>query len=132
MIKRHLRNVLTYFKRRITSAGREAVNSVVEMLKKRSFGYRNFENFRTAVLTQYCGLNLYQTSGWNAGRAQSSHRLLIANQRSIVVFAKATRNCKQRIVCSLPNPRVVRRNRDKSGHLTIVVLCSRPGTRAIN
>ena len=54
MVKRHLPNVLTYFKHRITNAGSEAINSVVQMLKKRAFGYRNFENFRTVVLF-HCG-----------------------------------------------------------------------------
>jgi transposase len=34
MVKRHLQNVLTYFKHRITNAGSEAINSVVQMLKK--------------------------------------------------------------------------------------------------
>lgn len=57
MVKRHLPNVLTYLKHRITNAGSEAINSVVQMLKKRAFGYRNFENFRTVVLFR-CGGSL--------------------------------------------------------------------------
>lgn len=67
MIKRHLPNVLTYFKHRITNAGSEAINSVVQMLKKRAFGYRNFENFRTVVLFRCGGLDLYPTSHLKAG-----------------------------------------------------------------
>ena len=59
MIKRHLHNVLTYFKHRITNAGSEALNSVVQMLKKRAFGYRSFANFRTVVLFRCGGLDLY-------------------------------------------------------------------------
>lgn len=59
MVKRHLHNVLTYFKHRITNAGSEAINSVVQMLKKRAFGYRSFENFRTVVLFRCGGLELY-------------------------------------------------------------------------
>lgn len=59
MVKRHLPNVLTYFKHRITNAGSEALNSVVQMLKKRAFGYRSFENFRTVVLFRCGGLDLY-------------------------------------------------------------------------
>ena len=58
MMKRHLPNVLTYFKHRITNAGSEAVNSVIQMLKKRAFGYRSFENFRTVVLLRCGGLSL--------------------------------------------------------------------------
>ena len=59
MIERHLPNVLTYFKHRITNAGSEAINSVIQMLKKRAFGYRSFPNFRTAVLFHCGGLSLY-------------------------------------------------------------------------
>lgn len=59
MIRRHLPNVLTYFKHRITNAGSEAINSVIQMLKKRAFGYRSFENFRTVVLFRCGGLSLY-------------------------------------------------------------------------
>ena len=61
MIKRHLPNVLTYFKHRITNAGSEAINSVIQMLKKRAFGYRSFENFRTVVLFRCGGLSLLPT-----------------------------------------------------------------------
>ena len=59
MVKRHLHNVLTYFKHRITNAGSEAINSVVQMLKKRAFGYRSFVNFRIAILFHCGGLDLY-------------------------------------------------------------------------
>jgi len=59
MVKRHLPNVLTYFKHRVTNAGSEALNSVIQMLKKRAFGYRSFQNFRTVILFRCGGLNLY-------------------------------------------------------------------------
>ena len=59
MVKRHLHNVLTYFKHRLTNAGAEALNSVVQMLKKRAFGYRSFRNFRVAILFHCGGLDLY-------------------------------------------------------------------------
>jgi transposase len=67
MIKRHLSGVLSYFKHHITNAGSEAINSVVQMLKKRAFGFRSFKNFRTAVLFRCGGLDLYPTSHLNAG-----------------------------------------------------------------
>jgi transposase len=67
MVKRHLHNVLTYFKHRITNAGSEAINSVVQMLKKRAFGYRSFENFRTVVLFRCGGLDLYPSAHLKAG-----------------------------------------------------------------
>jgi len=59
MVKRHLPNVLTYFKHRITNAGSEAINSVIQMLQKRAFGYRNFKNWSTVVLFHCGGLSLY-------------------------------------------------------------------------
>ena len=67
MVKRHLHNVLTYFKHRITNAGSEAINSVVQMLKKRAFGYRSFENFRTVVLFRCGGLELYPSTHLKLG-----------------------------------------------------------------
>jgi transposase len=67
MVKRHLHNVLTYFKHRITNAGSEAINSVVQMLKKRAFGYRSFENFRTVVLFRCGGLDLHPSTHLKAG-----------------------------------------------------------------
>lgn len=67
MVKRHLGNVLTYFKHRITNAGSEALNSVVQMLKKRAFGYRSFQNFRTVVLFRCGGLDLYPSAHLKAG-----------------------------------------------------------------
>jgi transposase len=67
MVKRHLPNVLTYFKHRITNAGSEAINTVVQMLKKRAFGYRNFQNFRTVILFRCGGLNLYPATHLKPG-----------------------------------------------------------------
>src|SRR5439155_355985 len=40
MIHRHLPNVLSYFKTPITNAASEAINSTIQMIKKRAFGYR--------------------------------------------------------------------------------------------
>ena len=59
MIKAHLPNVMTYFTHHITSATNEAINGVIKTLVKRSYGFRSFPNFRTAVLF-HCGkLQLY-------------------------------------------------------------------------
>jgi len=62
MIERHLPNVMTYFHHRITNAASESINSVVQLLKKRAFGYRSFPNFRTAILFRCGGLNLYPST----------------------------------------------------------------------
>jgi len=58
MIRRHLPGVLSYFKHRITNSASEALNSTIQMIKKRAFGFRSFDNFRTAVLFRCGGLQL--------------------------------------------------------------------------
>ena len=62
MIERHLDNVLTYFRHRITNSASESINSVVGVIKKRARGYRNFGNFRVAVLFRCGGLDLYPSA----------------------------------------------------------------------
>lgn len=59
MIRAHLPNVLSYFTHRITNAVSEAINSTIQAIKKRAFGFRSFRNFRTAVLFACGGLQLY-------------------------------------------------------------------------
>jgi transposase len=44
MIERHLPGVLSYFQHRVTNAASESINTVVQLLKKRAFGYRSFPN----------------------------------------------------------------------------------------
>lgn len=59
LIKRHLGNILTYLKHRITNAMMEGFNSKIQSIKSNARGYRNFRNYRTAILF-YCGrLNLH-------------------------------------------------------------------------
>ena len=48
--------------RRITSATNEAINGVIKALIKRSYGFRSFPNFRTAVLFHRGKLQLYPTA----------------------------------------------------------------------
>ena len=59
MIRSNLPNILSYFRHRITNAASESINSVIQLLKKRAFGYRSFANFRTAVFFRCGGLELY-------------------------------------------------------------------------
>ncbi len=66
-VRRHLPNVLTYFKHCITNGGSEAINRVVQMLKKRAFGYRSFKNFRMVILFRCGGLNLYPATHLKPG-----------------------------------------------------------------
>jgi transposase len=53
-LNRHLDNILTYLKRRITNAVFEGMNSKIQQVKSAARGFRNFENFRIAILF-FCG-----------------------------------------------------------------------------
>jgi transposase len=58
-LKRHLENILTYLKHRITNAVAEGLNSKIQQVKSAARGFRNFENFRIAILF-FCGkLDMY-------------------------------------------------------------------------
>jgi transposase len=54
MLKRHLENILTYFRHRITNAMSEGFNSRIQTIKNNARGFRAFENFRIRILF-YCG-----------------------------------------------------------------------------
>jgi len=59
MIKRHLENILTFIKHRITNAFAEGINSKIQHIKAAARGFRNFKNYRISILF-YCGkLNLF-------------------------------------------------------------------------
>lgn len=59
LMKRHLDNILTYLRHRITNAMMEGFNSKIQTIKANARGYRNFANYRIAILF-YCGkLELY-------------------------------------------------------------------------
>ncbi len=57
----HVDNILTYFVHPITNALTEAVNSIIQTIKKMAYGYRNRENFRTAIYFHCGGLQMYPT-----------------------------------------------------------------------
>jgi transposase len=59
LIQRHLPNVMTYFTHRITNAVSEGLNSKIQTIKKRAYGFRNREHFKTAIYFHCGGLNLY-------------------------------------------------------------------------
>ena len=54
MLKRHLHNLLRYFRQRITNATSEGFNSVIQALKYAARGFRTFQNYRTRILF-FCG-----------------------------------------------------------------------------
>jgi transposase len=61
MMKRRLANVMTYFTHRITNAVSEGLNSKIQTIKKKAYGYRNRGHFKTAILFHCGGLDLYPT-----------------------------------------------------------------------
>ncbi len=59
LLKRHLHNILTYCKHRVTNAVAEGLNSKIMAIKRRACGYRNKEHFKIAIYF-FCGkLDLY-------------------------------------------------------------------------
>jgi transposase len=46
MLTRHLPNLLSYFRHRITNATSEGFNSVIQALKYAARGFRSLENYR--------------------------------------------------------------------------------------
>ena len=58
MIRDHWDNIRTYFEHRITNAGAESVNALIQKVKRMAHGFRNQNNFRTAILFHLGGLDL--------------------------------------------------------------------------
>jgi transposase len=58
-LNRHLPNILTYFKHRITNATAEGLNSKIQMVKEMACGFRNRAHYRTAIYFHCGGLELY-------------------------------------------------------------------------
>jgi transposase len=59
MLKRRLANILTFVKHPVTNAASEGVNSKIQWIRYQARGYRNRENFKTAIYF-HCGkLDLY-------------------------------------------------------------------------
>ena len=54
MLKRHLPELLTYFRHRITNAVTEGFNSRIQAIKAAARGFRNFANYRIRILF-FCG-----------------------------------------------------------------------------
>ena len=59
MLKTHLPNILTYLKHRITNATAEGLNSKIQWIRYTARGFRNRENFKTAIYFHCGGLDLY-------------------------------------------------------------------------
>jgi transposase len=62
MIKRHYDGVMAFFAHRITSATAEGINSRIQAIRVQARGYRNRQNFKTAIYFHLGGLDLYPTA----------------------------------------------------------------------
>lgn len=62
MCQMHLMGILNYINYPITNGRAEQVNSKIQQVKSISKGYRNFGNFRTAILFYFGKLDLYPQS----------------------------------------------------------------------
>lgn len=58
-VKAHIDNIVTYCKHYITNAVSEGLNSRIMGIKRRAGGFRNPENFKTAIYFHCGGLALY-------------------------------------------------------------------------
>jgi transposase len=56
---RHLQNVLTYFKHRVSNAVCEGVNSKIQTIIKMAYGFSNRDHLKTAIYFHCGGLDLY-------------------------------------------------------------------------
>jgi transposase len=59
MLKRRLENVLTYLRHGITNAVSEGLNSKIQWIHYTARGFRNRENFKTAIYFHCGGLDLH-------------------------------------------------------------------------
>jgi transposase len=57
-LKRHIDNILTFIKHRITNAASESLNSKIQWVKYTARGFRNQKNFINAIYFHCGGLNL--------------------------------------------------------------------------
>ena len=58
-LKVHLHNILTFFTHRVTNAVTESINGKIQRIKRAAHGYRNVDNFKTAIFFHCGGLQLY-------------------------------------------------------------------------
>jgi transposase len=58
-LKRHEAGLLAFFAHRITNAAAEGLNSRIQAIRVSARGYRNRENFKTAIYFHCGGLDLY-------------------------------------------------------------------------
>jgi transposase len=67
MFQKYLMQILTYFRHRVTNAVSEGINSKIETIRKKAYGFRNREHFKTAIYFHCGGLNLYPVTHRKVG-----------------------------------------------------------------
>ena len=58
-VRRHIDNIVTYYQHAVTNAMSEGLNSKIQKIKSMACGFRNIENFKTAIYFHCGGLDLY-------------------------------------------------------------------------
>ncbi len=78
-IKERLQNVVSYCTHNITNAVAEGMNSKIMSIKRRVGGFRNRQNFKTAIFF-YCGglSSTHNNPGWTGRIGVSSNFQLLA------------------------------------------------------
>lgn len=66
-LKRHLPNILTYFKHYISNSVTEGLNSKIQTVKQMACGFRNRDHYRKAILFHCGGLDLYARGSSETG-----------------------------------------------------------------
>ena len=57
-LKRRFENIITYLRHQDTNAASESINAKIQWVKHTARGFRNKENFKTAILFHCGGLDL--------------------------------------------------------------------------
>ena len=58
-VRRHIDNILTCYQHPVTNAMSEGLNSKIQKIKSMACGFRNIQNFKTAIYFRCGGLDLY-------------------------------------------------------------------------
>ena len=58
-VRGHIDNILTYYQHPVTNAMSEGLNSQIQKIKSMACGFRNTQNFKTAIYFHGGGLDLY-------------------------------------------------------------------------
>ncbi len=60
MLKKHLSQVLAYFRHRFTNAAIEGLYGKIQAIVKKAYGHRNLQRYKNDILFHVGGLRLYR------------------------------------------------------------------------